>query len=62
MPAAYKQLQKVTAPVSAPFTDADTPAQAQVSLHLTASLGELAIFVSGRTTEIWWPPEVFHQE
>jgi len=27
-------------------------------MHLTASLGELAIFVSGRTTEIWWPPEV----
>lgn len=32
--------------------------QPQVSMHLTASLGELAIFVSGRTTEIWWPPEV----
>ena len=33
-------------------------AAAQVSLHLTASLGELAIFVSGRTTDVWWPPEV----
>ena len=37
---------------------ADTAAQPQVSLQLTASLGELSIFVSGRTTEIWWPPEV----
>lgn len=27
-------------------------------MQVTASLGELAIFVSGRTTEIWWPPEV----
>ena len=36
---------------------ADTGTQPQVSMHLTASLGELAIFVSGRTTEIWWPPE-----
>ena len=37
---------------------ADSSTQPQVSMHLTASLGELAIFVSGRTTEIWWPPEV----
>ncbi len=36
---------------------ADSGAQPQVSMQLTASLGELAIFVSGRTTEIWWPPE-----
>lgn len=37
---------------------AGTKGAAQVSLHLSASLGELAIFVSGRTTEVWWPPEV----
>ena len=57
-------LQNVSAPAecerchSPLFLDADTMTQAQVNLHLTASLGELAIFVSGRTTEIWWPPEV----
>lgn len=27
-------------------------------LSLTAELGELALFVSGRTGEVWWPPEV----
>lgn len=24
---------------------------------MDASLGELAVFVSGRTPEVWWPPE-----
>ena len=40
------------------FVGAGAGTQGQTSLQLSASLGELAIFVSGRTTEIWWPPEV----
>ena len=30
----------------------------QVSISVSAELGELAVFVSGRTADVWWPPEV----
>ena len=32
--------------------------RAQVSISVSAELGELAIFVSGRAADVWWPPEV----
>ncbi|KAK9834254.1 hypothetical protein WJX81_000411 [Elliptochloris bilobata] len=28
-----------------------------VSISVSAELGELAVFVSGRTADVWWPPE-----
>lgn len=31
-------------------------------LSLTAKLGEVALFVSGRAAEVWWPAEVRHQQ
>ncbi|KAK9819963.1 hypothetical protein WJX72_004515 [[Myrmecia] bisecta] len=37
-------------------------ARPEVSLNLTADLGELALFVSGRVSEVWWPPEVVSPE
>ena len=32
--------------------------QAQSPLEVAVSLGEVALFVSGRPCEQWWPPEV----
>lgn len=32
-------------------------AQPEPTMEIRASLGELALFVSGRPSEVWWPPE-----
>ena len=39
---------------------AETDAVPQAPMQLQASLGELALFISGRPCEVWWPPEVLH--
>lgn len=35
-----------------------SPASRQVKLSVTAQLGEVALFVSGRPADVWWPAEV----
>ena len=39
----------------APLAEAQQPAT--TLLQIDAQLGELAIFASGRTPEVWWPPD-----
>lgn len=40
--------------------DAAAASQAQ-AMQIQASLGELALFVAGRPSDVWWPPPVhFH--
>ena len=36
----------------------DASSSSQVKLSVTAQLGEVALFVSGRCAEVWWPAEV----
>ena len=39
-------------------SSAEAGSQQQAPMELQASLGELALYVSGRPCEVWWPPEV----
>ena len=35
-----------------------TSSMAQAKLSVSAKLGEVALFVSGRSADVWWPAEV----
>jgi hypothetical protein len=37
--------------------DQTTPGPKPSDISITAELGELALFVSGRTPNVWWPPD-----
>ena len=52
----HKVASNLSQVAGSPAEAASHPAQAP--LELQASLGELALYVSGRPCEVWWPPEV----
>ena len=43
---------------AASMSQSEPGKQAQSPIEIEVSLGEVALYVSGRPCETWWPPEV----